>query len=230
MDGNGRWAQNQGKQRVFGHRAGVKSVRRTVSAARELGIKSVTLFAFSSENWGRPSTEVSLLMELFLKVLKREIKELGENGIRLKVVGDTSRFSARLQKQIATAEAETEHNTDMVLNIAANYGGRWDIAQAAQQLAQQVAQGQLDAEQIDEKRLSEALCMSEQPEVDLMIRTGGDTRISNFILWQAAYAELVFTPILWPDFDKADFYAAIESFCQRQRRFGLIGEQIEASA
>ncbi|GLS82722.1 isoprenyl transferase [Paraferrimonas haliotis] len=227
MDGNGRWAENRGKKRVFGHQAGVKSVRRSVSAARELGVKSLTLFAFSSENWGRPSTEVNLLMELFFKVLTKEVKELSKNGIRLNVIGDTSRFSERLQLQIAKAEQQTEHNDAMVLNIAANYGGRWDITQAAQQLALEVAEGQLNPNHINEELLASRLSMQHQQPVDLMIRTGGDCRISNFILWQAAYAELVFTDVLWPDFEKSSFYDAIECFANRQRRFGLTGEQVE---
>ncbi|MGI2259592.1 polyprenyl diphosphate synthase [Shewanella sp. GXUN23E] len=228
MDGNGRWAQAKGKQRVFGHRAGVKAVRRAVSTARSLGVKSLTLFAFSSENWRRPDTEVSLLMELFFTVLQRELKLLDKNGVRLNIIGDTSRFSERLQKQIRSAEAKTAHNTDLILNVAANYGGRWDIMQAARTLATKVETGELSADAFTEEALSEHLCMREQGEVDLMIRTGGDYRISNFILWQAAYAELVFTDILWPDFDEQAFHQAVAVFASRQRRFGLTGSQIDA--
>lgn len=227
MDGNGRWAQAQGKPRVVGHKAGVKTVRRAVSTARELGIGSLTLFAFSSENWRRPDKEVSLLMELFFTVLQREIKLLHKNGVRLNIIGDISRFSERLQKQIAAAMAKTADNDGLILNVAANYGGRWDILQAAQALAKKVETGEISSGQMTEEGLSEHLCMQNQPEVDLMIRTGGDYRISNFVLWQAAYAELVFTDILWPDFDEQAFKQAIDIFATRQRRFGLTGTQIE---
>lgn len=228
MDGNGRWAQAQGKPRVMGHKAGVKTVRRVVSTAREMGIKSLTLFAFSSENWRRPDKEVTLLMELFFTVLQREIKLLYKNGVKLNVIGDTSRFSERLQKQIAAAEAKTADNSEMTLNVAANYGGRWDIMQAAQALAQKVETGEMTSSQFTEEALSRHLSMQNQAEVDLMIRTGGDFRISNFILWQAAYAELVFTDTLWPDFDEHAFKHAVATFASRQRRFGLTGCQIES--
>ncbi|ABO24497.1 isoprenyl transferase [Shewanella loihica] len=227
MDGNGRWAQAQGKPRVVGHKAGVKTVRRAVSMAREMGIGSLTLFAFSSENWRRPEKEVSLLMELFFTVLQREIKLLDKNGVRLNIIGDISRFSARLQKQIAAAMEKTANNTGLILNVAANYGGRWDIVQAAQTLAKKVESGEMTSSQFTEEALSQHLSMQNQPEVDLMIRTGGDFRISNFVLWQAAYAELVFTDVLWPDFDEQAFKDAVAVFATRQRRFGLTGSQIE---
>ncbi|MEI6858578.1 MAG: polyprenyl diphosphate synthase [Shewanella sp.] len=227
MDGNGRWAQAQGKPRVMGHKAGVKSVRRAVSTAKALGIDSLTLFAFSSENWHRPDKEVSLLMELFFTVLKREIKQLCNNGVRLNIIGDTSRFSVRLQKQIAAAEAKTAGNSELILNIAANYGGRWDIMQAAQALAKKVESGEMSSCQFTEEVISQHLSMQNQSDVDLMIRTGGDYRISNFILWQAAYAELVFTDTLWPDFDEHAFKQAVAIFTSRQRRFGLTGYQID---
>lgn len=228
MDGNGRWAQAQGKPRVMGHRAGVKAVRRVVSTAREMGVGSLTLFAFSSENWRRPDKEVSLLMELFFTVLQREIKLLHKNGVRLNIIGDISRFPERLQKQIATAESKTAANSDLILNVAANYGGRWDIMQAATALAKKVESGEMNSSQFTEEALNEHLCMQNQPEVDLMIRTGGDYRISNFILWQAAYAELVFTDTLWPDFDESAFRQSLATFASRQRRFGLTGCQIES--
>ena len=227
MDGNGRWAQAKGQPRVMGHKAGVKAVRRAVSTAREIGIKSLTLFAFSSENWRRPEKEVGLLMELFFTVLQREIKLLHKNGVRLNIIGDTSRFSERLQKQINKAEEKTAENTDLVLNVAANYGGRWDVLQAAQTLSKKVAAGELNSDELTEEDLQAQLSMSEQPEVDLMIRTGGDYRISNFILWQAAYAELEFIETLWPDFDEIVFHQALLSFTRRQRRFGLTGQQID---
>ncbi|PMG42837.1 isoprenyl transferase [Shewanella sp. 10N.286.52.B9] len=227
MDGNGRWAQQQGKPRVFGHKAGVKAVRRAVSVASQLQIESLTLFAFSSENWRRPDKEVSLLMELFFTVLQREIKLLHNNQVRLNIIGDISRFSARLQKQIHEAQQKTTGNTGLVLNVAANYGGRWDILQATQKLADKVAQGDLASDELTEDLLNQQLCMHGQNEVDLMIRTGGDYRISNFILWQAAYAELVFTDTLWPDFNEQAFKDALAVFASRQRRFGLTGSQIE---
>lgn len=227
MDGNGRWAQAQGKPRVIGHKAGVKAVRRAVSTAREMGVGSLTLFAFSSENWRRPDKEVNLLMELFFTVLQRELKRLHNNGVRLNIIGDISRFSPRLQKQIASAMAQTADNDGLILNVAANYGGRWDIMQAAQTLAQKVESGEMSSSQFTEEALSQHLCMQNQPEVDLMIRTGGDFRISNFVLWQAAYAELVFTEVLWPDFDEQAFKEAVAVFASRQRRFGLTGTQIE---
>jgi len=204
MDGNGRWAQTQGKPRVMGHKAGVKAVRRAVSAASQLGIQSLTLFAFSSENWRRPDKEVSLLMELFFTVLQREIKLLDKNQVKLNIIGDISRFSARLQKQIRAAEEKTAGNSGLILNVA-----------------------EMTSSQFTEEALSEHLCMQNQSEVDLMIRTGGDYRISNFVLWQAAYAELVFLDTLWPDFDEQAFHEAIATFANRQRRFGLTGSQID---
>lgn len=230
MDGNGRWAQRQGKPRVWGHKKGVEAVRRSVSFCRELGIKSLTLFAFSSENWRRPDDEVSSLMQLFMMVLQKEVKALHKNNIRLKIVGDLSAFSERLIASIRKAELLTAENDGMTLNIAANYGGRWDITYAAKQLAAKVQQGQLSAEDITEQMLAEQIQMHEQPELDLLIRTGGDLRISNFLLWQAAYAELWFTETLWPDFNQQVFSEAIATFINRERRFGCTGEQIRQLA
>lgn len=227
MDGNGRWAQKQGKTRVVGHKSGVESVRSSVATARKLGVKALTLFAFSSENWQRPEAEVSVLMELFMLVLNREVKRLHKNDIRFQVIGDISRFSGKLQQKIKAAEELTENNTGMVLSVAANYGGRWDIAHAAKQLAQQVVSGDLEIEQITEQSLQSHTCLAHLPELDLMIRTGGDHRISNFLLWQAAYAELYFTETLWPDFDEEQMMAAIDDFTQRERRFGKTGEQVK---
>ena len=229
MDGNGRWAQLRGKTRVAGHKSGVESVRACVTQARQLGVKALTLFAFSSENWQRPEKEVSVLMELFMFVLNREVKRLHKNDIRFKVVGDVSRFSDKLQQKIADAEALTANNKSMTLSIAANYGGKWDIAQAAQKLAMEVKTGTIDAEMIDEHMLHQHTCLSDLPELDLLIRTGGDFRISNFLLWQAAYAEFYFTEVLWPDFKKDEFEKAIETFIQRERRFGKTSEQVTNS-
>lgn len=230
MDGNGRWAERQGKPRVWGHKKGVDAVRRAVSFCRKLGIPSLTLFAFSSENWRRPEDEVSSLMQLFLFVLEKEVKALHKNQVRLNIIGDLSRFSDKLQANIERAQQLTANNTGLTLNVAANYGGRWDIANAAQQLAIQVAAGQLQPADITEQMLSQHIQMHEQPELDLMIRTGGDIRISNFLLWQAAYAELCFIDTLWPDFDDQVFAEAIASFVSRERRYGCTGEQIRAMA
>ncbi|GAB3533293.1 isoprenyl transferase [Photobacterium alginatilyticum] len=228
MDGNGRWAKAKGKARVFGHKAGVEAVRKTVSTASRLGIKVVTLFAFSSENWRRPEDEVSLLMELFMTVLGREVKRLHKNNIRLRIIGDKTRFSQRLQKKIAEAELLTADNTGMVLNIAANYGGQWDIMQAAKRLVNQVAENGLTAEDITEDMLVQGLSTSGLPEVDLLIRTSGECRISNFMLWQMAYAELYFTEQHWPDFDEQSLADAVAWYVNRERRFGCTGEQVQA--
>ena len=221
MDGNGRWAKAQGKPRVFGHKAGVDAVRKTISAASKLGINAITLFAFSSENW-------SVLMELFITVLSREVKRLHKNNIQLRVIGNTSQFSSRLQKKILEAEALTLENSGLVLNIAANYGGKWDITQAVQRLAYQVEQGNLQADNINEALIASKLTMSDLPDVDLMIRTSGECRISNFMLWQMAYAEFYFTDQYWPDFNEQSLANAVAWFVSRERRFGCTGEQIQA--
>lgn len=220
MDGNGRWAKRQGKMRVFGHKAGAKSVRRAVTFAANNGISALTLYAFSSENWNRPAQEVSSLMDLFAWALDSEVKNLHRNNVRLRIIGDTSRFNARLQERIRKAEALTEQNTGLTLNIAANYGGRWDIIEGVKRLASQVQSGALQPEQIDEEMLNQQICMNELAPVDLVIRTGGEHRISNFLLWQIAYAELYFTDVLWPDFDEQDFEGALHAFANRERRFG----------
>ena len=226
MDGNGRWAKSKGKIRTFGHKAGVESVRAAVRFARKNGIESLTLFAFSSENWNRPAEEVGVLMDLFNFVLNSEAKKLNKNDVRLKVIGDKSRFESKLVDKINKAEELTQHNSSLTLNIAANYGGRWDIVNAAQQLAGQVARGELAAQDIDEDLFGQSVCLSDQAELDLLIRTGGEHRISNFLLWQCGYAELYFTKTLWPDFDENAFQLAVDDYCERQRRFGLIGEQV----
>jgi|SRR5690554_5955235 len=225
MDGNGRWAAQRGKSRTHGHRAGASAVRKAVAFARRNHIDALTLFAFSSENWGRPEKEVNLLMELFVAVLKREVPQLKKNGVRLNVIGDISRFSQRLQERIQAAQAATAEGTDLVLNVAANYGGRWDIANACQSLARQVQAGTLEPSDIDESAVAGALSLADLPPPDLLIRTGGDIRISNFLLWQLAYAELYFADILWPDFNDHTFMEAIDCFMRRERRFGLTSEQ-----
>jgi undecaprenyl diphosphate synthase len=226
MDGNGRWARQRKKPRHAGHRAGVASVRSTVEACVEQGIEALTLFAFSSENWQRPQTEVDLLMELFVTALGREVRKLENNNICLRVIGDVSAFPKRLQQSIAEAEQSTAGNDGLLLQIAANYGGRWDITQAARRLAEEVAAGRLAPGEIDEKLFADATSFSDVVDPDLFIRTGGERRISNFLLWHCAYSELYFTPVLWPDFDKQEFLKALDDFAVRERRFGLTGEQV----
>ncbi|HGF4940604.1 TPA: isoprenyl transferase [Vibrio parahaemolyticus] len=228
MDGNGRWAKSKGKPRVFGHKKGVNAVRKTVAAASKLGIKAMTLFAFSSENWRRPEEEVGLLMELFITVLSSEVKKLHKNNLQLRVIGDTSRFSERLQKKIVEAESLTASNTGMVINIAANYGGKWDITEAAKALALKARNGEIRVEDINEQLITEHLTMADLPEVDLLIRTSGECRISNFMLWQMAYAEMYFTPEFWPEFDEDSLVEAVTWFINRERRFGCTGEQVKA--
>jgi undecaprenyl diphosphate synthase len=229
MDGNGRWAKKKGRIRTFGHKAGVESVRNAVQFAATKGVDVLTLFAFSSENWNRPKDEVNVLLDLFNFVLNSEVKKLHKNNIRLKVVGDLSRFDKKLKDRIEKAEKLTANNDALILNIAANYGGRWDITYAAKQLAEEVRQGGLDVEAIDESIFGRFTAFDGLPELDLLIRTGGDSRISNFMLWQCAYAELYFTETLWPDFDGNQFQLALDDFASRQRRFGLTGEQIDVA-
>ena len=227
MDGNGRWAQKRGLPRVAGHKAGVETVRSVIQTCAEKGIEVLTLFAFSSENWRRPKKEVSLLMSLFLAALQREVKKLHKNGVQLRIVGDVSAFDNKIQEKIKKSEELTKNNKTLVLNIAANYGGQWDITCAVKSLAEQVESGTLIAEDITSDLISQNLTMSDLPEPDLFIRTGGEQRISNFLIWQLAYSELYFTDTLWPDFDRQAFEDALTSFAGRQRRFGHTGEQIE---
>lgn len=226
MDGNGRWAKRQNRPRFWGHKRGVERVRSTVERCIDLGVEALTLFAFSTENWKRPEEEVSYLMGLFVTSLGREVKRLHKNGIRLKIIGDKSRFPEKLQQAIEEAEALTRDNDRLYLNIAANYGGRWDIAEAARGLAEQVASGALQVDEVTEERLHQQILLSDQPEPDLFIRTGGEQRISNFLLWQMAYCELYFTDLYWPEFDPAALDQAIASFADRQRRFGKTGDQV----
>lgn len=220
MDGNGRWAKQQGKMRIFGHKNGVSAVRQAVAYARKVGIKVLTLYAFSSENWNRPQQEVSALMTLFMQALEREVKKLHKNNIRLQIIGDVAGFSASLQEKITYAEKLTENNTALTLNIAANYGGCWDIVQAARALAEQVKENKLAVSEITETLFQHYLVTQDQPPVDLLIRTSGEQRISNFLLWQIAYAELYFSDVLWPDFNEQEFHQAIMAYQQRHRRFG----------
>ncbi len=223
MDGNGRWAKKRFLPRVAGHVKGVELVREMVRSCLEQGVQYLTLFAFSSENWRRPQEEVTLLMQLFVKALEQEVEKLDRNGVRLRVIGDLSRFEQRLQDLIRKAEEKTAVNTRLDLTIAANYGGRWDIMQAVNKM---VAAQPDKSDGWQEADLEPYLSMHFAPEPDLFIRTGGEERISNFLLWQLAYTELYFTPTLWPDFDAAEFGKAIASFQQRERRFGRTSEQL----
>ncbi|MDQ2075328.1 polyprenyl diphosphate synthase [Marinimicrobium sp. ABcell2] len=227
MDGNNRWAKQRKMSGVAGHKVGVERIRDVMSACQELNVEVLTLFAFSSENWKRPPREVEALMSLFLVYLKQESKELRKKGVRLRVIGNRDRFSPNLQKAIAAAEHLTREG-DTTLVIAADYGGRWDIAQAARRLAEQVEAGELSAADIDSTHLHRHTALSDLPEPDLLIRTGGEQRISNFLLWQCTYSELYFTKTLWPDFRAADLHAAAADFHRRQRRFGLTGDQLSA--
>ena len=223
MDGNGRWARKRFLPRIAGHKRGVETVRDIVKQCIELKVEYLTLFAFSSENWRRPPEEVSFLMSLFMEALKREVTKLHQNNIKLIMIGDRSRFDASLIEKIEASEQLTANNTGLVLTIAANYGGRWDVLQAVNKM--QKAEPEL-AGAYDEPHLTPYLSMSYAPEPDLFIRTGGEKRISNFLLWQLAYTELYFTDTLWPDFNEAAFNAAIQSFQQRERRFGRTSEQL----
>jgi len=229
MDGNGRWAQQHGFKRHAGHKEGVKSVRKVVERAAHAKVKILTLFAFSSENWRRPREEVGLLMDLFMLALKQEIKRLQRNNVQLRIIGDLSRFSPELQASMAKAEADTANNSGLILQVAANYGGRWDMTQAVRSLAQQIKNGSVEPDSITEQRISAELSFPDLADPDLFIRTGGEQRLSNFLLWQSAYAELYFTDVLWPDFDDTEFDAALSAYSSRQRRFGQVSEQVASS-
>ena len=230
MDGNGRWARRRKRPRTFGHQAGLKALRRIVEHCGRLGIGQLTVFAFSSENWNRPPTEVSRLVELFMRALDKEARELHENNVRVRFIGDLSAFPPELQEKVRRAEAQTRDNDRMTLNVATNYGGRWDIVNAARRLAAEVADGRLQVGQIDESLFRQQLALAEGGDPDLLIRTGGEMRISNFLLWQAAYTELYFTPVLWPNFDPAALDEAVAAYRSRERRFGQTGEQVRAKS
>jgi len=228
MDGNGRWASNRNKPRYSGHRAGVRSVRASVEVAAERGIEYLTLFAFSSENWSRPEEEVSSLMNLFVEALRREVDELHRNNVKLKFVGAVHELTKGLRQKISQSEEKTSENTGLTLTVAIAYGGRWDIIEASKALARRVSSGAIQIEDIDDAEFAAALQMSAIPDPDLLIRTGGEQRISNFLLWNLAYAELWFTDILWPEFDESVFDAALSFYAGKQRRFGHTGDQVEA--
>ncbi|MGR8931033.1 MAG: isoprenyl transferase [Gammaproteobacteria bacterium] len=227
MDGNGRWAQKRLMPRVMGHHAGVKAVRNIVEYCAQEHIEVLSLFAFSSENWRRPKEEVSLLMELFMNTLQTQVDKLDRNNIRLRIIGDTHAFSEKLQDRIREAEAQTGDNSGLTLVIAANYGGRWDIAQAVQKIVSGFKSGELEEQPITEQLIERHLVTFGLPEPDLFIRSGGEERVSNFLLWQLAYTEFFFTDVLWPDFDAEMMETAIDSFKGRQRRFGQTGEQVK---
>lgn len=226
MDGNGRWAKRRAMPRQAGHRAGVKPVRATVEYCARASVEVLTLFAFSSENWRRPREEVSTLMNLFMNALDREIDELHANGIQLKFIGDLPALSSSLNERILGAEERTRDNTGMKLVVAVAYGGRWDLAEAARRLSARVASGEIAPAAVTEESLAAELALADMPEVDLLIRTGGERRLSNFLLWDLAYAELYFSDVLWPDFRDADLQHALDAFAQRERRFGQTSAQI----
>jgi len=228
MDGNGRWARAKHRPRFMGHKKGIDAVREIVKACGALKVECLTLFAFSSENWKRPEEEIKNLMGLFMLALDREAKSMARNNVQLQIIGDLSFFSEKLQVKIKQVEELTAHCDGLRLVVAANYGGRWDVMQATKSLAKKVASGEMEAELINEEDISSHLATADLPDPDLFIRTGGETRISNFLIWQMAYTELVFTDTLWPDFDKNQLQQAIDDYSSRQRRFGKTSEQVVA--
>lgn len=229
MDGNGRWAKQRNRPRNMGHQAGLKSLRGCIEHCAQLGIKTLTVFAFSSENWNRPAGEVSRLMDLFMRALNKEAHELHENNICLKFVGDKSAFKPAIQQRMTDAEILTANNQQMTINIAVNYGGRWDITQAAKRLAIKVSQGDIQTDDITEETFAQFLALSGSPDPDLFIRTGGEMRVSNFLLWQSAYTELYFTAVLWPDFGKKELQKALAFYQSRERRYGRTSEQVKGT-
>jgi undecaprenyl diphosphate synthase len=226
MDGNGRWAHKRGRERIFGHHQGVKAVRKTVEAAAELGIKFLTLYAFSTENWNRPDEEVSALMDLMVESINNETHTLVEKKISLRVIGDLSRLSENVRNRLYETMKVTSEGTHMTLVVALSYSSRWEISEACRRIAVAVKEGRLNLDQINEQTVSDSLTTSHIPDPELMIRTSGEKRISNFLLWQLAYTELYFTEKLWPDFGKEDFYKAVADFQKRERRYGKTSEQI----
>lgn len=227
MDGNGRWATRRNRPRTFGHKAGVDSLKKTIEGCIKQGVEVLTVFAFSSENWQRPEKEVSMLMKLFFSTLASQAKILSRNNIRLKIIGYREGFSKKLQSKITDIEKLTEGNTGLTLVIAANYGGQWDVIQATKELTKKCLVDDIPIDSIDEQMINQSLSTDGLPDPDLFIRTGGDHRISNFLLWQLAYCELYFTNILWPDFDEEALANAISDYSSRQRRFGRTGEQVQ---
>ena len=226
MDGNGRWAKQRNRARVFGHKNGVKSVREVTEAAAEIGIKYLTLYAFSTENWKRPKLEVDALMRLLVETLSKEVKTLNKNDIRLQAIGDLDRLPPSTHKALLKGIEDTQSNQRMVLTLALNYSAKWELTQAMQTIGQQIEKGKLESGAIDETLISQHLSTKDLPDPELLIRTSGESRLSNFMLWQLAYAELYFTDVFWPDFRKPDLFKAILDYQNRERRFGMISEQI----
>ncbi len=226
MDGNGRWAKDHGQPRVFGHRNGVKAVRETTEAAAELGVEYLTLYAFSTENWSRPRLEVNALMSLLVETLRKEIETLNKNNIRLQAIGDISKLPKRTHKALLEGIENTKNNSRMTLVLALNYSAKWEIVEASRQLAEKVKLGQLSVDEINEEAFAGALSTKNIPDPELLIRSSGETRLSNFLLWQLAYSELYFTPIYWPDFRKNNLYEAILDYQSRERRFGKTSDQV----
>ena len=229
MDGNGRWAKDRSLPRAAGHRAGVKALRRIVEHCISKHLETLTAFAFSSENWRRPESEVTLLMELFMTALDEQVKDLHGHDVKLKFIGEREAFPGKLRSTMDAAEKLTAGNRGLTLNIAANYGGRWDITRVCRQLAEQVRTAAITLSDINEDLLGRSLCLGNQPEPDLFIRTGGESRISNYLLWQLAYTELYFTEVLWPDFGAVEYDQAVAWYADRQRRFGRTSEQVESA-
>ncbi len=227
MDGNGRWAKKRLMPRTAGHHAGVKATRKIVEDCVKEKISALTLFAFSSENWKRPEQEVSSIMELFVSTLQSEVKSLHEQNVRVRFIGECSAFSEKLQKKINEAKQLTENNSGLQLNIAVNYGGRWDIAEACRSIVKKIQLGELQIDDINAELINDYVCLQELPEPDLFIRTGGEMRISNFLIWQLAYTELYFSDVLWPDFNTDELMKALDWYAGRQRRFGKTGEQVD---
>lgn len=226
MDGNGRWAKQHGQPRVFGHRNGVRSIRETSEAAAELGIEYLTLYAFSTENWNRPAMEVNALMTLLVETIKKEINTLNKNNIRLYAIGDIAKLPEKSRKALLWAIENTAQNTRMTMVLALNYSSKWEIIEAVKKIATSVHEGKLEINDIDETLFSNNLSTAGIPDPELLIRTSGESRLSNFLMWQLAYAELIFTQVLWPDFNKEEFYKAIINYQNRERRFGMISEQL----
>ena len=226
MDGNGRWAKERGKQRLFGHQSAIQSVREVSEASAEIGVKYLTLYAFSTENWNRPLAEVSGLMSLLATTITKEVSTMNKNSIKLNAIGDLKSLPEANYKQLMQAIADTSHNTRMTLTLALSYSGRWDLTQATRRMAEDVAQGKLQPDAVNDTLISSYLSTAGMPDPELLIRTSGEERISNFLLWQLAYSELYFTPKYWPDFRKADLYEAILNYQHRERRFGKTSEQL----
>ena len=229
MDGNGRWAKKRNRPRSMGHQAGLKALKKTIHNCVRLGIQTLTIFAFSSENWSRPESEVSRLMELFLRALDKEVDELHRNGVCVRFIGDLTAFKPVIQAKMSAAQTLTSDNKSLTANVAVNYGGRWDITRAAIRMAKAVTAGSLSLNEVDEPGFAKFLALADSPDPDLFIRTGGEMRISNFLLWQSAYTEFYFTPVLWPDFDERSLDQAIAAFQSRERRFGQTSDQVKGS-